>query len=108
MDPVQRRGRRHHGGRGRRMKIERVDSFTHAFVGMVRVICDDGMAAIPNAGAYLAYSIEPDSYYPWQAGLYEPAQRVSDGQATIPPGPGWGGAVRSEGLENAAHQATHA
>jgi len=48
--------------RARRMKIERVDSFTHAFVGMVRVICDDGMAVIPNAGAYLTYSIEPDSY----------------------------------------------
>ena len=49
------------------------------------------VAAIPNAGPYVEFSIEPDEgYYPWQAGLYEPRPRVVDGLVRIPDGPGWG------------------
>jgi L-alanine-DL-glutamate epimerase-like enolase superfamily enzyme len=54
------------------------------------------------------YSIEPDSYYPWQAGLFDPGLAVVDGCVTPPPGPGWGIEVRPEWLENATHDVTHA
>lgn len=66
------------------------------------------MAAIPNAGPYVEYSIEPESYYPWQAGLFDPGLAVVDGHVTPPPGPGWGIEVRREWLENATHDKTHA
>jgi L-alanine-DL-glutamate epimerase-like enolase superfamily enzyme len=46
--------------------------------------------AIPNAGPYVELSIEPDEYYPWHVGLYEPALVVRDGKVAIPDGPGWG------------------
>ena len=52
------------------------------------------MGAIANAGPYVEYSIEPDSYYPWQRGLFEPELVVKDGAAQIPPGPGWGVEIR--------------
>lgn len=66
------------------------------------------MAAIPNAGPYVEYSIEPESYYPWQAGLFDPGLAVVDGHVTPPPGPGWGIEVRPEWLANATHDKTHA
>jgi L-alanine-DL-glutamate epimerase-like enolase superfamily enzyme len=48
------------------------------------------LGAIENAGPYVEFSIEPDDYYPWQAGMYEPRPRVVDGMVEIPRGPGWG------------------
>jgi len=48
------------------------------------------VGAIENAGPYVELSIEPDEYYPWQAGMYEPRARVVDGAVAIPDGPGWG------------------
>jgi len=65
------------------------------------------MAAIPNAGPYVEYAIEPDSYYPWQAGLFEPALEVVNGQVTLPRAPGWGVEVRPDWLETATHTVTH-
>jgi L-alanine-DL-glutamate epimerase-like enolase superfamily enzyme len=48
------------------------------------------LGAVENAGPYVEFSIEPDDYYPWQAGMYEPRPRVVDGMVEIPSGPGWG------------------
>ena len=48
------------------------------------------MAAIPNAGPYVEYAIEPECYYPWQVGLFRPALNVAEGHVTVPAGPGWG------------------
>ena len=45
-------------------------------------------AAIENAGPYVELSIEPDSYYPWQVGLFEPVPVVTGGRLSVPTGPG--------------------
>ena len=66
------------------------------------------MAAIPNAGPYVEYSIEPDEYYPWQAGLFDPGLDVVEGHVALPRGPGWGVEVRPGWLETADHEVTHA
>src|SRR5262249_60606061 len=59
-------------------------------------------AAIPNAGPYVEFSIEPGSYYPWQRGLFDPGLVVEDGMVAVPAGPGWGVDIRPEGLPRAA------
>jgi L-alanine-DL-glutamate epimerase-like enolase superfamily enzyme len=38
------------------------------------------LAAIDNAGPDVEFSIEPDEYYPWQVGMYEPRPAVVDGR----------------------------
>jgi L-alanine-DL-glutamate epimerase-like enolase superfamily enzyme len=59
------------------------------------------MGAIGNAGPYVELSIEPDAYYPWQSGIFEPALEARDGTVEIPDGPGWGVEVRPEWLAGA-------
>ncbi|HWD66247.1 MAG TPA: mandelate racemase/muconate lactonizing enzyme family protein [Solirubrobacteraceae bacterium] len=59
------------------------------------------LAAIPNAGPYLEFSIEPDEYYPWQVGLFSPALTVEDGCVPVPDGPGWGVEISPSWLERA-------
>src|SRR6478672_1393290 len=59
------------------------------------------MGALENPGPYVELSIEPDEYYPWQRGLFEPELRVNDGAVQIPPGPGWGVEIRSDWLARA-------
>ena len=34
------------------------------------------MGAIENAGPYVEFSIEPNSYYPWQEGLFDPVLKM--------------------------------
>lgn len=57
------------------------------------------MAGIKNAGPYVEFSIEPDSYYPWQRGIFEPELTVRDGMVTTPEGPGWGVDIRRDWLK---------
>ena len=64
------------------------------------------MAALPNAGPYVEYSIEPAAYYPWQVGIYDPVLQVSEGHVAVPDGPGWGITIRSEWLERAEYHST--
>ncbi|MFN0153586.1 MAG: mandelate racemase/muconate lactonizing enzyme family protein [Gaiella sp.] len=66
------------------------------------------LGAIPNAGPYVELSIEPDAYYPWQVGLYEPAPVVRDGAVAIPTGPGWGVEVSGDWLARAQYQLSRA
>lgn len=63
------------------------------------------LAALPNAGKYLEFSIEGPDYYPWQEGLYlgDPF-RIEDGQATVPNAPGWGVEINPGWLQNALYQ----
>ena len=63
------------------------------------------LAAIPNAGKYLEFSIEEEDYYPWQYGLFlgDP-YRITDGKATIPDAPGWGVEINPAWLETARYQ----
>jgi L-alanine-DL-glutamate epimerase-like enolase superfamily enzyme len=59
------------------------------------------MGAIPNAGPYVELSIEPDTYQPWQSGLFDPALVARDGCVAIPDGPGWGVEIRGDWLARA-------
>jgi L-alanine-DL-glutamate epimerase-like enolase superfamily enzyme len=75
-----------------------------ANLSMVTVFTLHLMGAIPNAGPYVEFSIEPSDYYPWQVGLFEPALAVRDGAVQIPDGPGWGVRPAREWLERADRQ----
>jgi len=59
------------------------------------------MAAIPNAGPVVEFSIEEDA----NAGekLYSPALKVVDGKVKIPDDPGWGVKINPAWIENAAY-----
>jgi L-alanine-DL-glutamate epimerase-like enolase superfamily enzyme len=75
-----------------------------ANLSMVTVFTLHLMGAIPNAGPYVELSIEPDDYYPWQLGLFEPALVVRDGKVAIPDGAGWGVEPSPGWLARAARQ----
>jgi L-alanine-DL-glutamate epimerase-like enolase superfamily enzyme len=66
------------------------------------------MGAIDNAGPYVEFSIEPDEYYPWRSGLFEPALAARDGAVEIPSGPGWGVEIQQEWLERAERRVSSA
>jgi len=59
------------------------------------------MAAIPNAGPFVEFSIEEDS----NAGerFYSPALKVADGKVKLPDGPGWGIKINPAWIEKAAY-----
>jgi L-alanine-DL-glutamate epimerase-like enolase superfamily enzyme len=64
------------------------------------------MCVIPNAGPYVELSIEPDEYYPWQRGIYEPELVVREGHVDVPRGPGWGVEIRGDWLSRAERRRT--
>jgi len=74
-----------------------------ANLSMVTVFALHLMAAIPNAGPYVEYTIEST---PWTRELYQPVLRVRDGQVAVPNGPGWGVAINKAWLEKARRQIT--
>jgi len=63
------------------------------------------MAAIPNAGPFVEFSIEPSR---WTEGLYHPALEVRNGEVAIPEGPGWGITINPKWLESAEYQISEA
>jgi len=69
-----------------------------ANLAMVTLFTLHVLAAIPNAGPFLEYSIEDA---PWAQELYEPALEVVDGDVPIPAGAGWGVRVSPAWLESA-------
>jgi L-alanine-DL-glutamate epimerase-like enolase superfamily enzyme len=79
-----------------------------ANLSLVTVFTLHLMAALENAGPYVEYSIEPDSYYPFQAGLFHPALRVRDGKVALSDAPGWGVEVALDWLERAHRHVTRA
>ena len=63
------------------------------------------LAAIPNAGPYLEFSIEGPDYYPWQEGLFvDSPYGVRDGHVTVSDAPGWGVEIAPAWLEQATRQ----
>jgi L-alanine-DL-glutamate epimerase-like enolase superfamily enzyme len=60
------------------------------------------MAAIPNAGPFVEFSIEPSANE--GGALYSPELQVKDGAVRIPDGPGWGVEVNPGWLAAAKHQ----
>ncbi|RED44275.1 mandelate racemase/muconate lactonizing enzyme family protein [Aestuariispira insulae] len=76
-----------------------------ANLSMVTVFTLHMMGAIPNAGPYVEFSIEPnEGYYPWQEGLFDPVLVARDGKVQIPEGPGWGVEVSEDWLAAADYQ----
>jgi L-alanine-DL-glutamate epimerase-like enolase superfamily enzyme len=64
------------------------------------------VAALENAGPYVELSIEPDEYYPWQLGMYEPRPTVVEGRVDVPEGPGWGVEISTGWLSRSERRAT--
>jgi L-alanine-DL-glutamate epimerase-like enolase superfamily enzyme len=77
-----------------------------ANLSLVTVFSLHLMAALSNAGPYVELSIEPDSYYPWQRGVYDPEPVTADGCVAVPDGPGWGVVVRPDWLARATRIST--
>jgi L-alanine-DL-glutamate epimerase-like enolase superfamily enzyme len=69
-----------------------------ANLSLITVFTLHMMTAIPNAGPYVEYSIEPT---PWAENLFQPALEVQHGSVTIPPGPGWGVEINPDWLKKA-------
>jgi L-alanine-DL-glutamate epimerase-like enolase superfamily enzyme len=69
-----------------------------ANLSMVTLFTAHLMAAIPNAGPFMEYSIEPT---PWARELFSPALGIHDGAMPIPEGPGWGVTLNPAWLESA-------
>lgn len=59
------------------------------------------MAALPNAGPVVEFSIEEDANA--NERLYAPALRVADGKVKIPDDPGWGIRINTAWLEQASY-----
>lgn len=78
-----------------------------ANLSLVTVFTLHLMGAIKSAGPYVEFAIEGADYYPWQAGLFEPALVARDGKVQIPDGPGWGVEISKEWLEKATYQISH-
>ena len=62
------------------------------------------MGAIANAGPYVEFSIEDNSYYPWQYGVYAPMPVIENGMATISDAPGWGVEINPDWLGAARYE----
>jgi len=65
------------------------------------------MAAMPNAGKYLEYSIEGLDYYPWQAGLFTPNFEIENGQLLLNDKPGWGIELDPQWLANSDYKVSY-
>jgi L-alanine-DL-glutamate epimerase-like enolase superfamily enzyme len=72
-----------------------------ANLSLVTVFTLHLMAAIPNAGDHVEFSIEPTS---WTRDLYTPTLEVQDGKVPIPAGPGWGVTLNPAWLAKATRQ----
>jgi len=72
-----------------------------ANLSMVTLFALHLLAAIPNAGDYLEFTIDnPD----WATNLFAPALEVRDGTVAVPEGPGWGVTVSPAWLDGASRQ----
>jgi L-alanine-DL-glutamate epimerase-like enolase superfamily enzyme len=70
---------------------------------MVTVFSLHLLGAIPNAGPYLEWSIEPPGYYAWADDLLAEPLVARDGAVEIPTGPGWGVDIAPAWLAAAEH-----
>jgi L-alanine-DL-glutamate epimerase-like enolase superfamily enzyme len=68
---------------------------------MVTVFTLHMMGAIPNAGSYVEFSIEPTS---WVDGFLVEGLEAENGMVDIPAGPGWGVEISPQWLAQAEHQ----
>ncbi len=76
-----------------------------ANLSLVTVCTMHLLAALPNAGRYLEFSIEGADYYPWQQGLFlgDPFA-VEAGRVRVPEAPGWGVEIAPAWLDGARYR----
>ncbi len=76
-----------------------------ANLSLVTICTAHLLKAIPNAGKYLEFSIEDESYYPWQQELFlgDP-YKITDGKLMISNKPGWGVEINPRWLDKAQYQ----
>ena len=80
-----------------------------ANLSLVEVFSVHLMAAAPNAGDFLEFTIESDAAINrTAAALYEPQLVVAEGRVRLPDGPGWGVRIKPAWLESAAHRISRA
>jgi L-alanine-DL-glutamate epimerase-like enolase superfamily enzyme len=72
-----------------------------ANLSMVTVFTLHTLGAIPNAGPFMEFSIEPTN---WTEELYYPQLKVNDGRVDIPQEPGWGVTISPKWLANAKRE----
>ena len=76
-----------------------------ANLSMVTLFTMHFLAAIPNAGPYLEFSIEGAEYYPWQQELFSNDPfAITNGGVTLSGEPGWGAQINPQWLESAHYQ----
>ncbi|HEY8549989.1 MAG TPA: mandelate racemase/muconate lactonizing enzyme family protein [Vicinamibacterales bacterium] len=76
-----------------------------ANLSLVTVFSAHLMAAVPNAGDFLEFTIESDAAVnKVAAAMYEPPLVVKDGMVRVPDGPGWGVRINPSWLEKAEHR----
>jgi len=75
-------------------------------LSLVTVFSFHLMAAIPNAGPVVEFTIEPESNK--GEPLYSPALVVKDGKVKIPDGPGWGVTINPAWLKDADYKKSEA
>ncbi len=100
------------GGLSRAMRVARmageagIPVTPHAAnLSMVTIFTMHYLGALENAGKYLEFAIEDESYYPWQQGLFlNPPFDVEDGKVSIPAEPGWGVEINPEWLNKVSYQ----
>lgn len=74
-----------------------------ANLSMVTLFAMHLMAAIPNAGPFVEFTIEP-GINTGRGELYNPVLKVEDGKVKIPDGPGWGVTINPDWLAKAKHE----
>ena len=78
-----------------------------ANLSLVTICTKHLLTAIPNAGKYLEFSIEDETYYPWQKDIFNGNPfEVIDGFVEVTTDPGWGVEINLEWLENSDYQVT--
>lgn len=100
------------GGVARTLKVARMaaeaglPTTPHcANLSLVTLFTMHVLAAIPNAGDYLEFSIEGPDYYPWQEGLFRASPyTIIDGKVTIGSEPGWGVEIDRDWLARARYE----
>ena len=76
-----------------------------ANLSLVTICTKHLLTAIPNAGKYLEFSIEDETYYPWQKDIFNGDPfKIVDGFIEVTNEPGWGVQINSNWLEHAKYE----
>ena len=103
------------GGIGRSMEVARMGAAAGlpctphcANLSLVTLFTMHLMRALPQPGRYLEFSIEDETYYPWQRGLFRTdPYTVTDGQVQVTETPGWGIEIEPEWLAKSSYKASN-